>query len=442
MAIKPINLPSGAALSYGGGDVRHFGLGDAVDVVGMSTPTRNLADRDNLLAEKVNEVVSAVNNKEQFIPLPVIRTYVPPSTEIVVTNYRIPAGFEARVLNAVISTTPSSTSGELNVYYNSSFGGSTGAAVVTCTPGSEFTGAVNFYQTGEFVIAVKNTGQSSLEVAASVMLSMRPVGAVGSLLVGSVVAGPQGQPGMAGPPGPPGDPGTSGAGTPGMVWAGAWVNGVGYLPNEVASFAYSGTFGSFIARAAHTASLGVNDPSVDPVTWNPVAVGYGGSIVMSGTTVTVVNTSGSIPNYSFATVAGTLITGSDWVPGIYSKYYGLSFAASSTYTFNLREINIGSAAANPGYQRGVAFLSGVLPVSFSGHGTIRLPKHAYGASVDYSNVNVDVVANTTGTLPYTSSPVQIADAYPILSTTDSYVIVSSNGSPVNVCVELSGAQCY
>ena len=98
--------------------------------------------------------------------------------------------------------------------------------------------------------------------------------------------------------------------------------------------------------------------------------------------------------------------------------------------------------ANPGYQRGAVLLSGVLPLSFAGHGTIRLPKQAYGASVDYSNVNVDVVANTTGTLPYASSPVKIADAYPLLSTTDSYVLFCGNSSPVNVCVELSGAQCY
>ena len=88
MSIKPVSLPAGAGLDYGSGDVRHFGLGDAVNVPGLSNPTRNLAQRDNLLAEKVNEVVAVVNNREQFVPLPVIRTIVAPNDETIITNYK------------------------------------------------------------------------------------------------------------------------------------------------------------------------------------------------------------------------------------------------------------------------------------------------------------------------------------------------------------------
>ena len=254
MAIKPIDLPAAAGLDYSGGDVRHFAQGDAVNVPGLSNPTRNLAERDNLVADKLNEVVSVVNNQEQFVPLPVIRTTVPPNEEIIVTNYRIPAGFEARVLNAVISASPASTSAELDIYYSDSYGDTTGTAVVTCTPGSEFTGDVNFYQTGEFIVVLKNTGASTLELSASAMLTMRPLGAEGTLLVGSVIEGPKGQPGTKGPPGPPGPPGTGGAGSPGMVWRGPWANGVGYVVNDVVSYQYSGTYGSWICRAANTAS--------------------------------------------------------------------------------------------------------------------------------------------------------------------------------------------
>ena len=145
MAIKPIDLPAAAGIDYSGGDVRHFAQGDAVNVPGLSNPTRHLAFRDDLIAEKINEVVSVVNNQEQFVPLPVVRTTVPPGEEVVVTNYRIPQGFEARVLNAVVSTVPTTTSAELNIMYSSSFGGSAGTNIVTVTPGSEFTGDVNFY---------------------------------------------------------------------------------------------------------------------------------------------------------------------------------------------------------------------------------------------------------------------------------------------------------
>jgi len=162
MAIKPIDLPAAAGIDYSGGDVRHFSQSDAMDVPGMTNPTRNLAERDNLLGNKVNEIVEVVNNQEQFVPLPLVRTNVPPGEEIVVTNYRIPSGFEARVLNAVLSATPTSTSAEVNVYYSESYGGSAGIAVVTATPGSEFTGDVNFYQVGEFIITLSNTGPTPL----------------------------------------------------------------------------------------------------------------------------------------------------------------------------------------------------------------------------------------------------------------------------------------
>lgn len=299
MAIKPISLPTGAGLDYASGDIRHFSQGDTVSVPGLSNPTRNLAERDNLLAEKMNEVVQVVNNQEQFVPLPVIRTMVPANDQVIVTNYRIPLGFEARVLNAVISASPATTAVQLDVEYSSSFGGSTGISVVTVTPGSEFTGDVNFYQTGEFILTIKNTGAAMLEVAASVMLTMRPLGAEGTLLIGSVITGPQGKPGQKGVPGPPGPPGTGGAGSAGMSWRGNWVNGISYLKNDTVAYSYSGTYGSWICRVAHTASSGVNDPQVDAVTWNTMAIGVIGPSGANGAAGATGATgpAGGVPNY-------------------------------------------------------------------------------------------------------------------------------------------------
>jgi len=391
MAIKPIDLPAAAGLDYSGGDVRHFSQGDAVNVPGLSNPTRNLAERDNALAEKVNEVVSVVNNQEQFVPLPVVRTNVPPGDEIIVTNYRIPAGFEARVLNAVLSTTPASTSAELDIYYSSSYGGSTGAVVVTVTPGSEFTGDVNFYQTGEFIIAIKNTGASTLELAASVMLTMRPLGAEGTLLVGSIIEGPQGKPGQRGGPGPQGNPGTGGAGSPGMVWQGAWTNGISYAVNDVVSYAYSGTYGSWICRIANTGNYGVNDPQTSTSVWNTVAIG----VAVSGTAGPT-GPAGNEAQFTSLVPTGYIVTASNYGTRPYTAEYdaGVISQPSRAYPISALEKGIYNSTGTVG----VAILTASYRTCFSGSMSIILPRIATGGVVDYTTTSVDLIAIAAGSV--------------------------------------------
>lgn len=391
MAIRPIDLPAAAGIDYSGGDVRHFAQGDAMNVPGLSNPTRNLAERDNLLAEKVNEVVSVVNNQEQFVPLPVIRTTVPPSEEIIVTNYRIPAGFEARVLNAVVSATPSSTAAQLDIFYSNSYGGSTGTAVVTATPGSEFTGDVNFYQTGEFIVVLKNTGASTLEISSSIMLTMRPLGAEGTLLVGSVIEGQQGQPGMTGPIGPQGPPGTGGAGSPGMVWRGPWVAGSPYSVNDVVSYQYSGTYGSWICRAANTASLGVNDPQTDLVTWNYVAYG----IFQQGSTGPT-GPAGGEPQFSNTTVSAFLVTSASYGTRPYTADYtaGSLSQPSTTYGIQVSEVVVTDSTGT----NGVAILNASYPTCFSGSISIILPRVDQGATTNYETGNINLIVSVHGTV--------------------------------------------
>lgn len=390
MAIKPIDLPAAAGIDYSGGDVRHFSQGDAVNVPGLSNPTRNLAYRDDLLAQKMNEVVSVVNNQEQFVPLPLIRTTVPPNEEIIVTNYRIPAGFEARVLNAVVSTTPSSIQAELDVYYSSSFGGTSGTAVVTVTPGSEFTGDVNFYQVGEFIISLKNTGSSTLEIAGSVMLTMRPLGAEGTLLVGSVIQGEKGNPGMTGPPGPPGPPGTGGAGSPGMVWQGPWLNGNGYNPNDVVSFQYSGTYGSWICRIANTANLGVNDPQSDPVTWNYVAYG-----IFAQGSAGPTGPAGGEPAFQDNIVTGYLVTAASYGTNPYSSDYsaGVVSQPSTRYPISCRESCVTVAAGTSG----LASLHVAYQTTFDGSLSIILPRTAIDAITNYNTTSIHLSVMAAGT---------------------------------------------
>jgi len=390
MAIKPIDLPAAAGLDYSGGDVRHFSQGDAMNVPGLSNPTRNLAERDNNLAEKVNEIVSVVNNQEQFVPLPLVRTNVPPGDEIIVTNYRIPAGFEARVLNAVLSTTPASTTAELDIYYSSSYGGSTGAVVVTVTPGSEFNGDVNFYQTGEFILSLKNTGASTLELAASVMLTMRPLGAEGTLLVGSIIEGQQGRPGQRGAPGPQGNPGTGGAGSPGMVWQGAWVNGVSYAPNDVVSYAYSGTYGSWICRIANVASAGANDPATSNTVWNYVAFG----VAVPGTGVA--GPVGGSVQFSTLVPTGYIVTASNYGTRPYNAEYtaGVVSQPNRAYPISAQEKGIYNSTGTVG----VALLTAAYRTCFSGSMSIILPQINTGGVVNYSTTDISLIAVAAGTM--------------------------------------------
>lgn len=440
MAIKPIDLPSAAGIAYSGADVRHFSLGDAVNVPGLSNPTRNLAERDNLLAAKVNEIASVVNNQEQFIPLPVIRTTVPPSEEIIVTNYRIPAGFESRVLNAVVNTTPSSTNAQLNVQYSTSYGGASGTSVVTVTPGSEFTGDVNFYQTGEFIISLKNTGASTLEISASVMLTMRPLGAEGTLLVGSVIEGPEGKPGMTGPAGPPGPPGTGGAGSPGMVWMGNWSNGAAYNTNDVVAYNYSGTYGSWICRIANTANLGVNDPQTSAVIWNRVAIGIIGATGAAGPT--------GISNVSFtgnvASVQGTYAPQGGYSGAVYTNgLYTYNANAATTSYVTLQETFYGSTGGSVGSVRGLSSLNGMFFAAFSGEVLLTLPKKAYGALVDYDNTSINCMAMSHGTnwLYFTGSGTFTKDIIVRKSSVDSFYIKTVEALPqIPVMIAVSGCQ--
>ena len=435
MAIRPIDLPSGAGLDYSGNDVRHFAQGDAVNVPGMSNPTRNLAARDNALAAKLNEVVSVVNNQEQFIPLPVIRTTVPPGEEIIVTNYRIPAGFEARVLNAVISTTPSSTSAQLNVQYSTTYGGMSGTAVVTVTPGSEFSGDVNFYQTGEFIVSLKNTGEATLELAASLMLTMRPLGAEGTLLVGSVIEGKPGKVGATGPPGPIGPPGTGGAGSPGMVWRGNWAENVSYYPSDVVSYTYSGTYGSWICRAAHFSNLRFNDSQTDLATWQHVAFGVIGDTGLTGPT----GPTGETPTYADTLVLGYIVTASSYVPGVWNSDYtsGLIKLPNTVYDFRLRETVISNATGTP---RGMACLEASLQTCFNGSASVILPCVAHGAAVDYTTQYVRCIATANGTVGYFDGTV------PTVRVTDRGngfgIKIEQQDFPIPVSIALYGVQSF
>lgn len=211
--ITPLILPKAAGLDYGNGDVRHLTSTDANSASTISYATRNLAERDNILAQVINSIISEVNNKEQIIDLQVPRISLAASQSIVVLNYRIPSGFEARVLNAVVSSTPSNLV-RLEVLWSSVYGATTGTSITSTL--SEVSGQTVFYGEGEFIVKVTNIGSSTAAVCGDVQITMRPVAEVqGSLLVPTLVTpisgGSGGTSGYSGFSGVSGFSGTRGA---------------------------------------------------------------------------------------------------------------------------------------------------------------------------------------------------------------------------------------
>lgn len=387
MAVKPIDLPSAAGVPYGEGDVRHFSQGDSFDVPSVANPTRHLADRDNKLAEKVNEIVEVVNNKEQFVPLLIPRTLLPPNDSIIVTNYRIPAGFEARILNATIASTPLSADIELNVYYSTGFGNTTGDVVVSIS--DETSSGTSFKQSGEYVIEIKNKGGLSLDIVGSLLLTMRPLGEVGTPLVASVIQGDKGNPGEKGDKGDPGPAGTGGAGSPGMVWDDAWVSGKNYTPPLVVSFPLNGTnTSSFICRQAHLSDNSNKPPNA--TYWSTVALASTGTVIV----VTGAVASG-IPVYATQILSGTVVPDVNYLAGTTHNGYTGSLTASGTTTFPFDEFSIVSTSTN--VPNGMAFLQANFRRSFTGNLKIYLPTAANGAKVDWDSGNTICQATLNGT---------------------------------------------
>lgn len=457
--ITPLNLPSAAGVNYGEGDVRHFAQGDDMSVPGISNPTRQLAERDNMLAEKLNEVIQNVNNQEQYVPLPIVRTIVPPNDQTVVLNYRIPAGFESRILNASIGSSPSSADVELDIYYNTTFGGTTGTAVVTTS--TEFTGGVNFYQAGEFIVTLKNKSGITLEMVASILLTLRPLGSEGTLLVGSVVKGDKGDPGQAGPPGPAGAPGSGGVGSPGMNWTGTWVNNHVYSQRDVARYdlgyetlGVGGTVSSFYCLQSHTSSNAVIPQSTITAYWEPVAIGGNngntGATGATGPSGGATVFTGLEHNVNATLVAGTPFKRDaywdcDAAPGNGGVYLatGLNNPGDSV-AVPMKEVYWKATGASS--PSGVANLSLSLHACFGGWGTLTLPNIAGGAAVNYSNAYIHAVVASNGTQKVSGA----VTAYGVASRphpTDTTKIivrtidaVPASPSPVPMIIEVLGLQ--
>src|SRR4051812_30907997 len=107
--IEPLGMPDGSPVDFSNGDVLHLTPTSGLDAVTIANSTRNLAMRDVLLRDKINQLISVVNNKEQLVSVPVVRTTLGPGEALEACDLRIPDGFEGRVLNATVASLPAAT---------------------------------------------------------------------------------------------------------------------------------------------------------------------------------------------------------------------------------------------------------------------------------------------------------------------------------------------
>lgn len=485
--IKPVELPSGAGISYGQGDVHHFAEDDGVNVPALQTPTRHLAERDNILAATLNEVVAEVNNKEQFVPLMVPRTSLPPGAEEVVANFRIPAGFEARVLNAAISSTPSAAGIALKVLYAPGYGNTSGTEIVSTS--STFDAGVSFSNNGEFIIVLRNSSNQVLELVSSITLTVRPIGTTAGLLVGSVIQGEPGLPGKDGK-GLKGDPGVGSPGSPGIVWRGAHNTANSYAPPEAVSFTDTGITKSYISTRNNPGPGSVPPP--DATYWDLLVSGQGApgasvrwlgawngvTTYSSGTAYidAVSRTSGSTtssyickvtaslnqdpltatsdwdvmagpgggqtPTYAQRVLTGTgggtpvspyVSTGANYVSGATVGDYTGGGAPSTNIAVSATECTILNSTASP---RGMAFLHAADRVVFTGSLVLHLPTTSDGgATINWSTGNTRCVATVDS---HGTDTAQLDLARVTAISSSSFGVVVATNSPQKVAITLFG----
>jgi len=286
--VSPLSLPDGSPINYNGGDVQHLGPSSPLDAPAISNVTRMLAYRDALLSAKLNELIAVVNNKEQLMNLPAIWTALGPGESVVATNYRIPPGFEARLIDSTVSSTPVTQQVLLEVLYNANTFGQTTGSVTAVSTYKESGAGTSFYGTGEFVVQLTNTGVTPTEVVASIMMTVRPTTAQTGSVIGPGVQGSQGAPGPQGPQGvgvvgPPGAPGLAG-----LNWRGAYSNTSIYAVNDGVSHDWDGTIGlvSYINILPCTGvvpPLPANAPSTNWDVLAAAAQGVQGEVGATGT---------------------------------------------------------------------------------------------------------------------------------------------------------------
>lgn len=175
--LTQIHLPGAAAQNFRDGDVRHFGPTDVFSSETVSQATRNLAYRDALLASKINEIVYSVNSAIiNIFPINPGTLTLAAGEVSIVSRFRIPAGYEAKVISAALSCSTNTSGASLSIGYDDTgFGNIPTQTVITLVSGNEISGESAFFGKGEFTFALENLIGSTADINLSVLIGMRSV---------------------------------------------------------------------------------------------------------------------------------------------------------------------------------------------------------------------------------------------------------------------------
>lgn len=159
-------------------DVRHAGPDDVLSSVVLANVSRALANRDQQIVTAFNALVAGLKNSNVLVPIVLPVTSVPALGTVRVGNFRIPAGYQAAVFNAAISSLPVATSCQLQVIYSAGTYGQDGSGngvttLVTTT--TEYVAAGSFVGQGELIFNLVSTAPQRLAVTSSIILLVTKV---------------------------------------------------------------------------------------------------------------------------------------------------------------------------------------------------------------------------------------------------------------------------
>lgn len=157
--------------------VRHVGPSDEISSLSLLRVSKALATRDEELATVINQLVGAINNQARCVTLPAVPALVAGNATVVLCNFRIPAGYEARPLN--VSVASSRSGGALaELCHQAGFFGGDGTGVnsaVLVEATAEVNVAGEWVGSGEFVLKITNTDERPAEIKTSALIELRPV---------------------------------------------------------------------------------------------------------------------------------------------------------------------------------------------------------------------------------------------------------------------------
>jgi hypothetical protein len=503
--IEPISIPQAAAINFGGADVRHVSsTTDPLSGDSISNATRQLAFRDVLLAQKVNEIVETINNKDQFINLPTVTTTLPGGAAQIVTNFRIPPGYEARVLNAIVSSVPSNSI-KLIIGYNANQYGLTTYDTEAVSTIGEFSSGTSFYGTGEFVVSLTNLSGKTAAASASIALTMRPVAAQKGGIIGPGAVGPKGDKGDKGDPGDSGSPGSPGPiGPIGANWRGPWSSGSNFATRDLTQDRGS----SWIAKVPNVNIEPPLGSVAGDATWDLIAqkgdagpagpasiipgppgstgpvgpqgnTGPAGFVVQGvynpfipySQTAVVTYVAGSISRTFYAGTnipAGIIPTSpaSGWIE-LFGPYAGAVYDGRTLTTVVATGTDYGAGVAIQGYGSippgsslamvskessvyggppggqfaGISHLRGEKKAVFRGQITLNLPQLTDGSTQNWAIGDVNLIAAQHGTVPpLGGGSIPMVTTWP--AGTASYTIDSNSPTPVPVAIFWAGSKMW